>query len=403
MYSPNHFLSTDIALIPHQEQDLHVYILPEHLSPNNIALRNEEIWGSNPYSQDSDAVCILQHSGLYDVLATSSSHPSADMLALKLVLRIHPGTTELQGSERHALHSKPGSSNVTLSALQFHILKSTEPALEQLRNAPLYGPPRPNRATSAGDSALASSASNKMDIAEDGPSAVAGTNTHNSQLSSDTSTSAPGMNGTNGSASSAPSTAASSSQAHGNASSSAGGARRHHKRPRRQQEEIDHRVSIDVLPDTILQFNLSNELSFQYNLNLICDRGIEPAQWTSHRLRHAVLMIETLFHRFELSWEQDIHPHTATNAQFDTYRFALVEDPCPKTRAWHATKKVPLDAEYAKPVHRALDWSQLVWGPATLTILGNTYHLRRIYWLSRSTESVATASNGASSSSAPHS
>jgi len=417
LYSPDHFLSTELALSPHQEQDLHVYILPEDLTVNNVALRNEEIWGSNPYSPDSDAVCMLQHSGLYDVLSSSPPSPS-DMLALRLVLRIHPGSSDLQGSERHGIRSKPGSSHITLSALQFHIIKdlSSADGLDQLRKSPLYGPPRPGRttaqtATSSSSkmdvSVGATPSSSSMDAAMDvtGSHAPMNTSSSTSELTGETKAAAMSDDAASG-ATFASITGSSSDTTNPVATSSTVGAnavaygKRHKRGNRKHQEEIDHRISIDVLPDTILQFNLSNELSFQYNLNLICDRGIEPSQWTSHRLRHAVVMIETLFDRYELSWEQDLHPHTATNAQFDTYRFALVKSPASKTRAWHATKKVPLDVQYAVPVHRALDWSQLVWGPATLTILGHTYQLRRIYWISRSSDAAAASDSTSTSSNA---
>jgi hypothetical protein len=360
LYSPSHFLSTELALSPHQDQDLHVYIFPEHLTSNNIALKNEEIWGSNPYSTESDAVCILQHSGLYDVL---TSIPPDGLVALKLVLRIHPGVSDLQGTERHGIRSKNGSStnSVCLSALQFHILRESTETIEQFRKTPLYGPPRPDRPPLV--KFVLSSSSH--------PSHTSTSAVSSTIPPSSSSTSSTPVNVVN--------------------------PKRNPRRAKRYlAEEIDNRVSIDVLPDTILQFNLSNELAFQYNLNLICDRGIEPSQWTSHRLRNAVLMLETLCDRFELSWEQEAHPHTATNAQFDTYRFTLVNSPFTKTRTWHASKQVPLESPgHSKPLHSGLDWSQLVWGPSTLTILGKVYNIRRIFWIARTVSSSSSSSSSA--------
>lgn len=389
LYHPAHFLSTDLALSPHQEQDLHVYIFPEHLYPTNPSLKSEIIWGSNPYSPESDAVCILQHSGLYDVL---SHPPPSDMVALKLVMRIHPGGAELHGTERHAIRSKNSvlPSAVCLSALQFHVLRESNELIEQFRKSPLYGPSRNEVEKSTQNlisTDLASTPASAPPASSTLPTTPVLPNVTHNHMAQPAFVSAnphsphppPSLPGP------LPTT---SNNSH------------HTKRPlssrrsrRSTLDEVDQRVAIDVLPDTILQFNLSNELSFQYNLNLICDRGIEPSQWTSHRLRKAVLMVETSNQRYELSWEQEAHPHTATNAQFDTYRFALVTKPFKKTRTWHATATVPLPPEHASPIHTHLDWSQLVWGPATLTILGSTYHIRRIFWIARSSPPSPSSSN----------
>jgi hypothetical protein len=386
LYSPAHFLVSEQALTPHLEQDLHVIILPEYLTSNNDALRNEDIWGSNPYSTDSDAVCILQHSGLYNVLDSSISD---DMVGLKVVLRIHPGNTDMPGTERGGIKSKPGSAKFAcLSALQFSILRDAESAaiVEQLKRSPSFGPLRPSAVASVEGNP------NAMNVSAPETSSTApGAEPSSSATAPGLDTSAPGtVPSIHIAATGAtPISAATASSSSGAVKRST---RRHH---RRHVEEVDSRVSIDVLPDTILQFNLSNELAFQYNLNLICDRGIEPSQWTSHRLRNAVLMIETLHKRYELSWEQEAHPHTATNAQFDTYRFALVKTPSSKTRAWHTSHQVPLDSDNATVVHKGLDWSQLIWGPASLTILSNIYSLRRIFWIARATPPVAPVSTSA--------
>mgnify|MGYP001085744573 CR=1 FL=1 len=396
LYSPHHFLVSEQTLTPHMEQDLHVYILPEHLTGSHDALRNEEIWGSNPYTTESDAVCILQHSGLFNVLDSSIAE---DMVALKLILRIHPGNTDMPGSERGGVHSKAGSSKVAcLSALQFSVLRDPETSatIENLKRVASFGPQRPSSSTASGGNPNAMNVSATSEAASSSSAASSSFLTASGSNPPSNSNTSPGGTASGGLI---PISAATASSQHSGMKRTA---RRHHSR--RHVEEVDSRVSIDVLPDTILQFNLSNELAFQYNLNLICDRGIEPSQWTSHRLRNAVLMIETLHQRYELSWEQEAHPHTATNAQFDTYRFALVKKASSKTRAWHADHTVPLDADNATVVHQGLDWSQLIWGPASLTILSHIYSLRRIFWIARSTPSSSqsattspskpTASNG---------
>lgn len=355
-----------------------VYILSEHLSEESSgALRREEIWGSNPYTPESDAVCVLQHSGLYDVKAEIGD----DVLAIKLVLRIQPGETILPGSERHGLYSKSGASHIALSALQFELVTDPTqlPLIEALKSEMKVGPPRPHALPSIEIDEDINAA--KMLIGEE--------EIH--------------PNGENGAPAPAPASAAPSIST---VPSIVPPPQKRVKRPRKSGIDLDPRVTIDVLPDTILQFNLSNELSFQYNLNLICDRGIEPAQWTSHRLHNAVLMLETGQMRYELSWESSpantASSSSSSNAkgqQYDTYRFALVNNPTPKSRSWHTSHTVPLTADHAKPVQTQLDWSQIVWGPANVTILGTVYPVKRIFWIAR-TEGE-TAPNHAESADHP--
>lgn len=42
-------------------------IASEYLSHNNKAYQEKRIWGSDIYTSDSDSVCILQHSGFFDI------------------------------------------------------------------------------------------------------------------------------------------------------------------------------------------------------------------------------------------------------------------------------------------------------------------------------------------------
>lgn len=304
---------------------------------------------------------MLQHSGLYDVKAELGE----DVLAIKLVLRIQPGETILPGSERHGLYSKSGASHIALSALQFELVTdSTQiPLIETLKSEMKVGPPRPHTLPSIEIEDDVNAA--KMQIGDEEPLP----NGENGGSVASTVSAAPSI-------SSAPSIVPPP--------------QKRVKRPRKSGVDLDPRVTIDVLPDTILQFNLSNELSFQYNLNLICDRGIEPAQWTSHRLHNAVLMLETGQMRYELSWESSTANSASSSStsnskgqQYDTYRFALVSNPTPKSRSWHSSHTVPLAPEHAKPLQTNLDWSQIVWGPANVTILGTVYPLKRIFWIAR--------------------
>lgn len=82
--------------------------------------------------------------------------------------------------------------------------------------------------------------------------------------------------------------------------------------------------------------------SFVYELALVCDRGAEPEKWTSYKLKHAVLYLETLTERYELSCEE--RP-PGCSAAYDTYRWAKVLKPYETDRA--ALEKV----RFSPPFH----------------------------------------------------
>lgn len=54
----------------HLNQLIEIRIATEYISKNNKALINRQIWGSDTYTSNSDAVAIMKHHGLLNDLSS---------------------------------------------------------------------------------------------------------------------------------------------------------------------------------------------------------------------------------------------------------------------------------------------------------------------------------------------
>lgn len=68
----------------------------------SFKVKGRQIWGTGPYTADSDIVCMLQHSGLF-----SMSQEEPGFLALKVILKVLPGESLYDSSESNFIKSKP--------------------------------------------------------------------------------------------------------------------------------------------------------------------------------------------------------------------------------------------------------------------------------------------------------
>ena len=106
----------------------------------------------------------------------------------------------------------------------------------------------------------------------------------------------------------------------------------------------------------------------------MCDRGVEPKQWTSFKLNKSVLYLEDSQHRYELS-------RTADTVGPARYRWAQVLQPHRVTCQLMKTENVPLSAHRVKVLHKSLDWSQIQWANSTVTIADSAYAIKKLFWV----------------------
>ncbi|KAJ1627368.1 hypothetical protein T492DRAFT_595839 [Pavlovales sp. CCMP2436] len=131
-------------------------------------------------------------------------------------------------------------------------------------------------------------------------------------------------------------------------------------------------------------FNLSNEPMFKYSLALLADRGFEPVDWTSTRLRTEVIYLESDDKRYEISLDSSSGPQRASHTArpYDCYTFSEVLSPHALDAV--ATKKagVPLPPQHLRVLHEKLDWEEIAWGRASVRIRSKAeYALERLQFV----------------------
>ena len=81
---------------------IEVRIASEFLSQSNKAFIERRIWGSDIYTSDSDPVCILQHSGYFQI----KDLPPTDHKGVSLYLRVSKGRATYNSSYKNGIKSK---------------------------------------------------------------------------------------------------------------------------------------------------------------------------------------------------------------------------------------------------------------------------------------------------------
>lgn len=81
---------------------IEVRIASEFLSQSNKAFLDRRIWGSDSYTSDSDMVCILQHSGYFDI----KELPPTNISGISLFLRVSKCRTNYNSSFKNGIKSK---------------------------------------------------------------------------------------------------------------------------------------------------------------------------------------------------------------------------------------------------------------------------------------------------------
>lgn len=142
-----------------------------------------------------------------------------------------------------------------------------------------------------------------------------------------------------------------------------------------------------------IMFNLANEPMYKYSLQLIADRGFEPKDWTSTRLRAEALYLESDSTRYELIQKGTARPRGAPDgALYDTYAFAEVLAPHALDADAMKRAGVPLPAEHVRVLHEGLDWEDIAWGRTSVRIRSAEYPLLRMAFVKHAPSAAGAAS-----------
>jgi len=100
LYKPNVPLPD---LNPYMGQIIEVRVPVDHLSLNNPAYQNRQLWGCDYYTSDSDIVCMLHHAGFKRLQAD----PSKEKIAgVSVYLKVTKGRTTYSQATRNGLRSR---------------------------------------------------------------------------------------------------------------------------------------------------------------------------------------------------------------------------------------------------------------------------------------------------------
>ncbi|CAN8074475.1 unnamed protein product [Agarophyton chilense] len=104
IYAPNRFLDVEKLLKARSERIVSVHIPSDHFTQPSTAVRNRFLWGTDVYTDDSDLVAVLIHTGY----VTMHTNPPFEYLTVKLKLRPHVfrSSPPFQSTERYAMCSR---------------------------------------------------------------------------------------------------------------------------------------------------------------------------------------------------------------------------------------------------------------------------------------------------------
>ena len=89
-------------LSPYIGEIIEVRVASEFLSSLNKAYVENRIWGSDIYTSDSDMVCVLQHSGIYNI----NDYTPTEIAGLSIYLRVSRGRAAYNSSLKNGVRSK---------------------------------------------------------------------------------------------------------------------------------------------------------------------------------------------------------------------------------------------------------------------------------------------------------
>ena len=89
-------------LSPFLGEIIEVRVASEFLSSLNKAYVENRIWGSDIYTSDSDMVCVLQHSGFYNI----NDYTPTEISGLSIYLRVSKGRAAYNSSLKNGVRSK---------------------------------------------------------------------------------------------------------------------------------------------------------------------------------------------------------------------------------------------------------------------------------------------------------
>jgi len=308
-------------------------------------VRARQLWGTDVYTEDSDLVAVLVHTGHY-ALTPTGAHPPAGLSELRATIRPMAGQ---EGT---------GRSRAPCAAAYVPAQCSpVPPLLSSFRPAGYASTARHGIRSRAWGGAQRSAGTGSCSFRVEKVVAV---------MSGGAQASLDPEGGWGGSVSCA-------------TFMMGGGERGVHTRGGSEASRRGRYVS-----EVTLQFSLTNEPWLKYTLAAVADRGLKRAAWTSARLREEVLFLETSRGRYQLHWEglgavgAQLAPDAL--AALDAFTFAKCRGPPLELKAT-LQAGLPLPKAATQVLAKGLAWEAIRWGVAGVTVGGVHYPVLRCLFL----------------------
>lgn len=273
---------------------LEMRIPSKYLNSRNREVVLRQLWGTEVYTDDSDVIAILQHSGKILLRPTM---PPEHIGGVVTYLRVLPAASRYASSERYGIKSRawgPGYHRCSLQVVRCEWVGpslSLRPAAVQSGAVAITTQPPEKKQKKEEQKEASAPASANPAATESGSSAVTASKKDPKTLKMllvDRTV--------------------------------AGG--------RQVPKKKKH------IPDHFIVFDHHNEPAYLYNLMHVQDLSIDEAQWTSTRLRAECIYVESNNCIYELArlpgpleppptW---IETNSGSTARFDKYRFAMLLD-----------------------------------------------------------------------------
>ncbi|KAF3679280.1 Peptidyl-prolyl cis-trans isomerase G isoform 5 [Capsicum annuum] len=346
---------------------LEIRIPAEHVSATNRQVRGGQLWGTDIYTNDSDLVAVLMHTGY---CRTTASPLLPTITELRATIRVLPPQNCYISSLRNNVRSRAWGSPVGCS---YRIERCS---VVKVWIAILHSPPSIRSVISMWNFVLTITFPIIYRVLQKGGGTIdlEPCLTHSSTLEPTLAPVAVERTMT---------TRAAASNA------------------LRQQRFVR---------EVTIQFNLCNEPWLKYSISVVADKGLKKALFTSSRLKKGeVLYLETHSKRYELCFsgekmvkastsqmhEMDVdkpptyNVHMANgekngvngeNTMVDMFRFSRCKKPLPQKLM--QSVGIPLPLEHVEVLEENLDWENIQWSQTGVWIAGKEYPLTRAHFLS---------------------
>ncbi len=332
---------------------IEIRIPAKYLSSKNKEVQTRQLWGTNVYTDDSDAVAILQHTASYIL----RPNPPSNTAGMSAFFRVLPGLAEYPAVERFGIRSRAWTQQYPRCSLKMIRAEHIEGNVNQL--------PKGGKEVSASSSSFFSSFHASKDSAA--AQSAASQKNKEGKLIKMLIVEKPPVK-------------------------SSGKSKRKN------------------IPDVSIMSSANwFEPAWKYSLGFFGDKGMEVADWTSGRFRKEVAYFQHQGVEYELCREEN-----AGINGFDRYRFSQILNneqlvaaqdaainaamqaasaPPPAKRgrtsaassassaapvapalsSFSIRSQIPMHSRYVKVLEKELDWEQLEWGPSSIRIKGKEY------------------------------